>query len=180
VEEGLVASLARPGGNLTGLELSTSEVAGKRLELLKVAVPTITRVAVLSEPTEPALAGAPSPIEREARALGVELQRVEAGAPTAFEAAFATMVHGGADALLIMESALFAAHRQPLLALALRHRLPTMAYERHYAEAGSLLAYGANPASCASAPPSLCTKSCKAPSPPTCPLSGPHSSWSST
>jgi putative tryptophan/tyrosine transport system substrate-binding protein len=145
VEEGLVASLARPGGNLTGLELRTGEVVGKRLELLKAAVPTITRVAVLSEPSEPTLAGAPSLLAREARALGVELQRIEAGGPAAFEAAFAAMVDGGAHALLIMESALFAAHRPQLLALALRHRLPTMGYGRHYAEAGSLLSYGADP-----------------------------------
>jgi putative ABC transport system substrate-binding protein len=145
VEEGLVASLAQPGGNLTGLELRSGEVVGKRLELLKAAVPTIARVAVLIDPAEPALTRAPSTIEREARALGVRLQRVEAGGPAAFEAAFAAMVEGGADALLIMESALFAAYRQPLLALALRHRLPTMAYGRHYAEAGSLLAYGADP-----------------------------------
>jgi putative ABC transport system substrate-binding protein len=144
VEEGLVASLARPGGNLTGLELRTGEVVGKRLELLKAAVPTIARVAVLSEPAESASAGTPSPLAREARALGVQLQRVEAGDPAAFEAVFTAMVDDGADALLIMESALFAAHRPQLLALALRHRLPTMAYGRHYAEAGSLLSYGAD------------------------------------
>jgi putative ABC transport system substrate-binding protein len=133
VEEGLVASLARPGGNLTGLELRIGEVVGKRLELLKAAVPTIAQVGVLSEPAESALTGTPSPLAREARALGVQLQRVEAGDPSAFEAIFTAMVDGGADALLIMESALFAAHR-----------LPTMAYGRHYAEAGSLLSYGAD------------------------------------
>jgi putative ABC transport system substrate-binding protein len=145
VEEGLVASLAQPGGNLTGLELRSGEVVGKRLELLKAAVPTITRVAVLSESSEPAPAGAPGALAHEARALGVALQRVEAGDPATFEAVFTALVDGGADALLIMESALFAAHRSPLLALALRHRLPTMAYGRHYAEAGSLLSYGADP-----------------------------------
>jgi putative tryptophan/tyrosine transport system substrate-binding protein len=144
VEEGLVASLARPGGNLTGLELRTSEVVGKRLELLKAAVPPIARVAVLSDPAEPVFAGAPTPLAREAQALGVALQRVEAGDPATFEAVFTAMVDGGADALLIMESALFAAHRPQLFALALRHRLPTMAYGRHYAEAGSLMSYGAD------------------------------------
>jgi putative ABC transport system substrate-binding protein len=97
---------------------------------------------------DPAWAGhalVPSNIEREAKALGVQLQRVEAGTPAAFEAAFAAMVHGRADALMITESALFAAHRQQFLALALEHRLPTMAYGRHFAEAGSLVAYGADP-----------------------------------
>jgi len=145
VEQGLVASLAQPGGNLTGLELPPIEVAGKRLELFKDAVPTISRVAVLVDPAWAGHALMPSTIEREAQALGVQLQRVEAGAPAAFEAAFAAMVQGSADALMITESALFAAHRQQLLALALQHKLPTMAYGRHWAEAGSLVAYGADP-----------------------------------
>jgi putative tryptophan/tyrosine transport system substrate-binding protein len=145
VEQGLGASLAQPGGNLTGLELPAIEVSGKRLELFKDAVPTICRVAVLVDPAQASHADVPSNIAREAQALGVQLQRVEAGAPAAFEAAFAAMVQGGADALLIMESPLFAAHRQQLLALTLQHQLPTMAYGRHFAEAGSLLAYGADP-----------------------------------
>jgi putative ABC transport system substrate-binding protein len=145
VEQGLVASVAQPGGNLTGLEIPPVEVTGKRLELFKDAVPTISRVAVLVDPAQPTHAHVPSNIAREAQVLGVQLQRVEAGTPAAFEAAFAAMVHGGADALLIMESPLFAAHRQQLLALALQHRLPTMAYGRHFAEAGSLVAYGADP-----------------------------------
>jgi putative ABC transport system substrate-binding protein len=145
VERGLVASHARPGGNLTGLEFPPIEVAGKRLELFKEAVPTIAWVAVLVEPARADHALVPSNIAREAQALSVQLQRVEAGDPAAFEAAFAAMVHGRADALMITESALFAAHRQQLLALTLQHRLPTMAYGRHLAEAGSLLAYGADP-----------------------------------
>jgi hypothetical protein len=145
VEQGLVVSVARPDGNLTGLELPAIEVSGKRLELLKDAVSTISRVAVLVDPAQASHADVPSNLAREAHALGVQLQRVEAGAPAAFEAAFAAMVQGGADALLIMESPLFAAHRQQLLALALQYKLPTMAYGRHLAEAGSLLAYGADP-----------------------------------
>jgi len=144
VEQGLVASLARPGGNLTGLEFRGIELAGKRLELFKDAVPTISRVAILVNPAEPAHAGMPGTLEREARALGVQLQRMEASAPAAFEAAFAAMVHGEADALMILDSVLFSAHRQQLMALALQQRLPTMAYGRHIAEAGSLLAYGAD------------------------------------
>jgi ABC-type uncharacterized transport system substrate-binding protein len=142
VEQGLVASLARPGGNLTGLDFRGRELMSKQLELFKEAVPTISRVAVLVDPTNPLHQGVPHNFEPDARVLGVQLQRVEAGAPVAFEAAFAAMVHGGADALLIMDGALFSAHRQQLLALALRHRLPTMAFTRDYAEAGSLLTYG--------------------------------------
>jgi ABC-type uncharacterized transport system substrate-binding protein len=89
-----VASLAQPGGNLTGVELPPIEVAGKRLELFKEAVPTISRVAVFVDPAWAGHALVPSTIEREAQALGVQLQRVEAGAP-------AVMVQGGADALTI-------------------------------------------------------------------------------
>ena len=142
VEQGLVASLARPGGNLTGLDFRGAELLGKQLELFKEAVPTIARVAVLVDPARPDLARVPSTMAREALALGVQLQRVEAGSPDTFEAAFAAMVHDGVDALLIVSSAHIGAHQQQLLALALRHRLPTMGYGRRFAEEGSLLAYG--------------------------------------
>jgi putative ABC transport system substrate-binding protein len=145
IGQGLVESLARPGGNLTGMEHQDVELAGKRLELLKEALPRLSRVAVLVSPTNPAHQGAPQHIEREARALGVQLQRVEAPTPEAFEAAFAAMVQGGAEALMIMDYTMFSQHRHRLFALALRHRLPTMAAGRQFAEAGSLLAYGAYP-----------------------------------
>src|SRR5439155_26833143 len=85
----------------------------------------------------------PTNMAREARELGVQLQRVEAGVPESFEAALTTMVQGGADAVLIMDATLFATHRQRRLALALQHHLPTMSGGRQVAEAGSLLAYGA-------------------------------------
>jgi putative tryptophan/tyrosine transport system substrate-binding protein len=144
VEEGLVAGLARPGSNLTGMELRDIELTGKRLQLLKEAVPTTTRVAVLVNPTLSVHARVPDNIALEARALGVQLQRVEAGGPDTFEAAFAAMAQGGAEALLIMEGATFARNRQRLLDLARLHRLPTMAGGRHFTEAGSLLSYGAD------------------------------------
>lgn len=145
VEIGLTESIARPGGNLTGLELRPVGLAGKRLQLFKEAVPTITRVAVLVDPAWKAHTSIPGVIAREARTLGVQLQRVEAHTPAAFETAFAAMARGRADALMIMESDVFAAHREQLAALAIRHRLPTMSYGPHHAEAGSLLAYGADP-----------------------------------
>jgi putative ABC transport system substrate-binding protein len=141
---GIVASLARPGGNLTGLELRILELLGKQLELFKEAMPTISRVAVLVDPTRPDHSRVPRSIEQQGRQLGVELRRAEAGAPEAFEAAFAAMVRDGVNALMIMDAALFAVHRHQLMALALRHRLPTMSGGRHFAEAGSLLAFGAD------------------------------------
>jgi putative ABC transport system substrate-binding protein len=145
VEQGVVESLARPGGNLTGMELRDIELMGKRLELLKEALPTITRVAVLVDAAAPGHTYLPGNIAPEAQTLGVQLQRVEVSGPEAFEVAFTAMGQGGAEALMIMEGALFARHRQRLLELALQHRLPTISGGRHFAEAGSLLAYGAYP-----------------------------------
>jgi ABC-type uncharacterized transport system substrate-binding protein len=143
VEQGLVESLERPGSNLTGLELRDVELLGKRLELFKEAVPTISRVAVLVDPSERAHAHVPSNIEAEARALRMQLQRVEGGHPEAFEAAFVAMVQGGTDALIIMDTAFFVKHRLQLLEFAARYRLPTISGTRGFAETGSLLAYGA-------------------------------------
>src|SRR5262249_16698235 len=128
----------------TGMELRAIELTGKRLQLLKEAVPTIARVAVLVNPTLSGHEGVPGNIEAEARALGVQLQRVEAGSPDAFEAAFAPLGQAGADGLLIMEDAIFARNRQRLLELARLYRLPTMSGGRHFAEAGSLMSYGAD------------------------------------
>jgi putative ABC transport system substrate-binding protein len=139
----VVESLARPGGNLTGLDLRVFELMGKRLELLKEAVPTIARVAVLVNPTDPLSTEVPHNIEREAQALGVQLQRVEARGAEDFEGAFGAMIQGGAEALMLPEGPPFGQHMPRLVELARRHRLPTMCSGRHYAAAGCLLAYGA-------------------------------------
>jgi putative tryptophan/tyrosine transport system substrate-binding protein len=143
VESGLVTSLAHPGGNLTGLELRDTEFLGKRLELLKAALPQVTRVAVLVRPDAPVYARIPGAYAAEARALGLQVQRVEVGAPEAFERAFAELADTRVEALIIMDDAVFAQHRHRLLELALARGLPTMAGGWHFAEAGSLLAFGA-------------------------------------
>src|SRR5262249_18518137 len=171
---GIVASLARPDGNLTGLELRILELLGKQLELFKAAVPTISRVAVLVDPTRPDHARIPSNIEQQGQQLGVELRRAEAGAPEAFEAAFAAMVRGGVNALMIMEAALFAEHRQQLIALALQHRLPTISGGRYWAESGSLLAYGADVAEMCRRLAILVDKVLKGAQPATLPVEGPY------
>jgi putative ABC transport system substrate-binding protein len=119
VEQGLAESMAQPGGNLTGLDL-------RRLELLKEAVPTISRVAVLVDPTNLLYTEVPHNIASEARAFGVQLQRVEASGPETFAGAFAAMVQGAADALMLPEGPPFGSHMPRLLELALEHRLPTM------------------------------------------------------
>jgi putative ABC transport system substrate-binding protein len=144
VDLGLVASLARPGGNITGLEHRDEEIMGKRLELLKETLPTVSRVAVLVDPTNPQHARVPGNIEAEARSLRVQFRRVAASAPEAFEKAFADMVQGGADAVMIPESAMFSRNRRRIFELATSRRLPTAAGGQQFAEDGSLLSYGAN------------------------------------
>jgi putative ABC transport system substrate-binding protein len=144
VEQGIVSSLARPGGNITGMELRDLEIIGKRLEILKETVPKAVRVAVLIDTNDPSHADVLKNIDPEARALNVRLQRVEASAPKMFDKAFSGMMQGRASALLIPENAMFSANRQLILNLAISKRLPAAAGGAHFADAGSLLSYGAN------------------------------------
>jgi ABC-type uncharacterized transport system substrate-binding protein len=144
VEQGIVSSLARPGGNITGMELRDLEIIGKRLEILKETVPKAGRVAVLVDTNDPNHANVLKKIEPEARALNVRLQRVEASVAEAFDKAFSAMMQGHASALLIPENPMFSAKRQLILELAIRKRLPAAAGGSHFADAGSLLSYGAN------------------------------------
>jgi putative ABC transport system substrate-binding protein len=141
VADGIVASLARPGGNITGQSLRDLELAGKRLELLKEAVPTITQVAVLVHAADRAHDRVPGHIAAEAQALGVWLQRVEVGDVGTFDRAFETIASSGAEALMVMDSSMFNAHRQGILEFARTHQLPTVCGVRVYAEAGCLIAY---------------------------------------
>jgi putative ABC transport system substrate-binding protein len=141
VADGIVASLARPGGNITGQNLRDLELAGKRLELLKETVPTITRVAVLVDTANRAHDRVPGHIAAEAHALGVRLQRVEVGDVGTFDHAFEAIAASGAEALMVMDSAMFNAYRQRILEFARTHRLPTVCGVRDYAEAGCLIAY---------------------------------------
>jgi ABC-type uncharacterized transport system substrate-binding protein len=143
VEKGIVASLVHPGGNLTGVENNPPGLEGKRLELLKEAVPHITRVALLGDLTNPAGNLRFPGLETGARALGLQLQRVEARAPGEFDVAFAAIVASRADALLIEDATIFAPpYHQRLLDFAATNGLPSMAGNRRLAEAGGLMAYG--------------------------------------
>jgi putative ABC transport system substrate-binding protein len=144
VEQGIVASLARPGGNITGMELRDSEIIGKRLELLKQTLPKASRVAVLVNPKDPSHAHIPGNIEQEARALRVQLQRVEGSGPEAFEKAFETIVQWRAAALMLPESAMLSENRHRIFELATSKRLPTASGGPHFADAGSLISYGAS------------------------------------
>jgi putative ABC transport system substrate-binding protein len=137
VERGVVASLERPGGNMTGITLR-AELYGKQLELLKEAAPHIVHVAML---VSPANANLPLP-SAEARALGVQLHRIEVRAPGEFDGAFAAIAEARADALLVPSDALFGIHRHRIAALAAMHRLPSIARSAGFAEAGGLIQYG--------------------------------------
>jgi putative tryptophan/tyrosine transport system substrate-binding protein len=144
VESGLVASLARPGGNVTGLSLLAPELVGKQLELLKDVLPTVSRVAVLWNPANPAHALQVRAADVAARALGVQLHRVEARGPEAFDGAFAAMTRAHAGALLVLADTLFFEYRRRLAELAATSRLPIMHYSRAFVEAGGLISYWAS------------------------------------
>ena len=141
---GLVASLARPGGNITGLSGLHPERVGKQLEILKAVLPSVSRVAVLWNPANPVAALAVRAAEEAAQALGVELHLVEARGPDAFDRAFAAMTRAHAGALLVVTDPLFTGHHSRLAELAVTSRLPTMhsIQCRAFVEAGGLLCYG--------------------------------------
>jgi putative ABC transport system substrate-binding protein len=140
---GLVPSLARPGGNITGLTGTVGPaIAGKLVELLKEALPKITRVAVLSNPATTGNALWLQHAQSAARALAVDLQTLEARGPDDFNDAFAAMVVRRAEALVLAGDILFLSDRTRLAELAVQRRLPTMCSMREYAQAGGLMSYG--------------------------------------
>jgi len=141
---GYVASLARPGGNITGLSFMLTEVSGKRLELLQEAVPKLSHVAVLWNPTNPNSMLGFKETQTAAHALGLPLQSLEVRGPDEFDQAFAAMTREHADALVVLSNPLFFGHRRQLAELAVKHRLPAIFLFREYVEAGGLMAYGAN------------------------------------
>lgn len=141
---GLVASLARPGGNVTGMTVMSPDVAGKQLELLKEVVPRLSRVALLTNPDNPSSARFVREAEMAARALGVRLQSLEARNSQEIDGAFAAMTSERPGALLVLPDVIFLSQRRQLTELATKKRLPAVYGVREYAEAGGLMAYGAN------------------------------------
>jgi putative ABC transport system substrate-binding protein len=143
VAAGLVASLNRPGGNLTGVTLSNVQVIAKRLELLHQLMPAVTLAAFLVNPTNTAATQAElSEMQVAARALGLRLLVLNASTPAEIETAFATAVAERAGTLFVSGESLFSAHREQVVALAARHRLPTIHQGRADAVAGGLMSYG--------------------------------------
>ena len=144
VGTGLVASLARPGGNVTGPSLTSPTLLGKRVQLLKEAVPKIARLAVLSNPASPLHAVSMREADVVARSLNLPLRTVEAREPGEIAGAFSAAVKESADAVVVLGHPMFAAQRARIAEEAARSRLPVMAPGREYAEAGTLMAFGAN------------------------------------
>ena len=144
VGSGLVASLARPGRNVTGLSILSPELSAKRLQLLKEAVPGISRVAVLSDPTVPTHALDLREAEVAARSSKVQLQVLQARAPSDFASAFSAMTKDRAGALIALSGNMFFAHRTRIVELAAQSRLPATYVAKEFAEAGGLMAYGSN------------------------------------
>ena len=141
VESGLVASLARPGGNLTGINLLTIDLTAKRLELLRELVPAATRVAVLANPAGPAPEAMLRDVETAARAMGLQVQVLNAGTSPEIDAAFASFVRERPDALFVGPDPFFVSRRVQLVHLASRHAVPAAYTQRDYAVAGGLMAY---------------------------------------
>ena len=145
VRLGLVASLAHPGGNVTGLSFGVGlAIVSKGLELLRETVPNARRVAVLSNPANPSHPPTMTEVTATARSLGLRLQPLEARDPNDFERAFAAMASARAEALLVVPDALFVLHRARLADLAATNRLPTMHGLRENVDAGGLISYGPN------------------------------------
>jgi len=147
VTSGLVTSLARPGGNVTGLSLLFPELVGKCLEQLKLAVPSIKRVAVLLQPgatLERTEADNLKGAEGAARALGVQLQIVEARGPEDLDKAFSNIISGRAHALIVLSTPVFLGERRRLAQMSARNRLPAVFSFREYVDAGGLMSYGPN------------------------------------
>jgi putative tryptophan/tyrosine transport system substrate-binding protein len=142
---GLVASLARPGGNLTGINFFSAELAAKRLELLRELVPGAARVAVLVNPDNPTTTESTlRDVEPAALAMGLQIQVLNASTSREINAAFATFVRERPDALFVANNGFFASRRVQLANLASRHAVPATFHSREITEAGGLMSYGTN------------------------------------
>src|SRR5262245_49015837 len=144
VGSGFVVSLARPGGNITGLSTLAPEIGGKRLELLKETIPKLSRVAVLGTSTNPDTAQSLGEVDLAAKALKVKLQYLDILDPKDLETAFRAAGKGRADAVLLLNGNIFISHRTQIAELAAKSRLPGIYNQTNFVEAGGLMSYGVN------------------------------------
>ncbi|HEY1269710.1 MAG TPA: ABC transporter substrate-binding protein [Candidatus Binatia bacterium] len=144
VSAGFVVSLARPGGNITGVSSLAPEISGKRLELLKEVVPRLFRVAVFGDSNEPGNSTSLRETEAAAGVFGAQLQVLDVLSAKEIETAFRNATQGHADALLVLPSAIHADYRGQIANLALKNRLPSIYYSRQFVELGGLISYSAS------------------------------------
>ena len=142
VGSGFIASLARPGGNITGLSALSPELSGKQLELLKEIVPKLSRVAILGNSSEPANPKSLKEIELAAESLAVHIQPLDVLGPTDIETAFRAATKARADALVVLPSPVLTDQRARVANLALKSRLPAIYFRQEFVEAGGLVSYG--------------------------------------
>jgi putative ABC transport system substrate-binding protein len=142
VGNGFVATLARPGGNITGLSTLSPELSGKQLELLKEIIPRLSRLAVLANSSEPANSKTLKEIELAAAGLGVKTQALDVLRSTDVQTAFRAASHAHTDAFLVLASAILTDHRTEIAKLAIIDRVPTMCFSGVYVESGALMSYG--------------------------------------
>ena len=141
---GLVASLARPGGNATGVNFFGGELTAKRLELLRELVPTATRIAVLVNPAGPGVEITLKDVETAARTMGLQIQVLRAGTSREIDGAFATLVRERPDALFVGSDPFLSSRRVQLVNLATRHAIPSTFPQRETTEIGALMSYASN------------------------------------
>ena len=146
VNAGLVASLNRPDGNVTGVTFTTAPLDAKRLQLLHELVPKVAIITVLLDPNARAFEAELRALEEAARVLGLKMLVVKAESDREFDAAFASFVQAGVGALLVSTGPFFLGKRRELVALATQHAIPASYYAREFVEAGGLMSYGANQA----------------------------------
>ena len=139
-----VASLARPGGNITGLSILGPDISGKQLELLKESVPKLTRVAVLGTSTNPSNAPSLKEVDLAARAFGMQLQYLDVLGTNDIESAFRAAEHGRAQSVLLLGGPFFGSQRKEIANFAIRNRLPAIYPFPEFVEAGGLMCYSAN------------------------------------
>jgi len=144
VTSGLVASLARPGGNVTGLTIISPELSGKRLELLREVVPSLKRLAVLRNPTNPVTLLELKATQAAAQSLGLQIQSLEVADPDGFAGPFSAMTREQAGALIVLSDAMFVGRHAQIVGYAAKSRLPAIYSAREFADAGGLMSYGPN------------------------------------
>jgi|SRR5688572_2815687 putative tryptophan/tyrosine transport system substrate-binding protein len=144
VAEGLVQSLARPGGNVTGFSILAPEISGKRVQLIKELSPRATRVAILQDPVLRAGYDQIGATEEAARALGMQIITLSPAKPEDYESNYGIARNAGADALIVLPSSSFNANRRRLIALSEKHKLLTVWEHRQFTEAGGIISYGAD------------------------------------